>query len=124
MSRWEPTWAVGVPVILCGSPFGVECRRGAVLQRATRVGGSDATLELVTPEGRKTPELDDGVENREATRAMVHLFVRYVVDDEEPEVTGEKNLETMRLSDAVIRSSETGSAAVVGPSGSTGSSAG
>ncbi|MBI2941829.1 MAG: Gfo/Idh/MocA family oxidoreductase [Chloroflexi bacterium] len=90
-----------------GLEFRLECERGALIQRAKRVGG-EGTLALATRDGEQAIHLDSGVDNKRATRAMADLFASYVLDGIEPEVSGARNLVTLRLCDAVIRSAQTG----------------
>lgn len=90
-----------------GLEFRLECERGALVQRAGRLGG-EGTLEVLTGNRRESLPLDPGIDNREGTRLMADLFAAYVLDGAEPEVSGQRNLQTLRLCDAVIRSSRTG----------------
>lgn len=87
--------------------FRLECERGALIHRAKRVG-AEGTLLLATREGEESLPLDPGLDNRQATRGLADLFAAYLLDGVEPEVSGRRNLPTLRLCDAVIRASQSG----------------
>ena len=87
--------------------FRIECERGGLLHRAARSGG-EGTLVLSTRDGERPLPLDPAMDRRATGDGMAGLFVRYVRDGVEPEVSGRRNLPTLRLCDAIIRSSQTG----------------
>lgn len=90
-----------------GFEFRLECEHGALIHRAMRLGG-EGKLTAATRDGEISLALDRGLDNRMATRGMADLFAGYLLDDIEPEVSGERNLATLRLCDAIIRSSQSG----------------
>jgi predicted dehydrogenase len=92
-----------------GLEFRLECERGTLIHRAQRLGGP-GTLGLATRDGERPLPIDPGVENREATHFLADLFLNYVVEGVEPEISGAGNLPTLRLCDAVLRASRTGCA--------------
>lgn len=90
-----------------GHEFRVECERGALTHRANRVG-DEGQLLFVTRAGEQVVPLDAPVDPPGNGTGMAELFARYVLDGTEPEISGRRNLATMRLCDAIIRSSQTG----------------
>lgn len=91
--------------------FRLECERGALIHRAPRVGGQ-GSLSVATRDGEVELPRDEGMAPGEVPRAMADLFAAYALDGVEPEVSGRNNLATMRLCDAIIRSSALAGAAV------------
>jgi predicted dehydrogenase len=89
--------------------FRVECERGALIHRANRVGG-EGKLVIATREGEQPLALDPALDRRAGGAGMADLFARYVLNGVEPEVSGRRNLRTLRLCDAIIRSSQTSQA--------------
>jgi len=97
-----------------GHEFRVECERGALIHRANRVG-DEGHLLFVSRAGEQVLALDPPVDPPGTGTGMAELFARYVLDGVEPEISGRRNLATMRLCDAIIRASQTGQ--VVEPAG-------
>ncbi len=83
----------------------IECERGALVHRATRLGG-DGTLVVATRDGEKPVPLDPGLANRESSRGMADKFAAYILDGVEPEISGRRNLATLSLCDAILRSTQ------------------
>lgn len=81
----------------------VECAEGAIVQRGYRgqLTFQSAKSEILL-DNDPLPE----VANEDAM--MLRLFYNYVIHNQEPDISGRNNLETMRLIDACIRSSDTG----------------
>jgi predicted dehydrogenase len=87
-----------------GSLFRLECRDAALV--AERSGKSIQVIR-----GKETEEI--GLDELPYTNTDEHLtqiFHRAIATGEEPETSGRRNLDTMRLCDAIIRSGESGRA--------------
>ena len=92
--------------------FRIECAQAAQVQRGP-LQDIPTTLHAETTGGGAEPlSLDAGIENepREGICCVAHLLYNYVVNGVEPEVSGRRNLDTLRVIDAIIRSTETGRA--------------
>jgi predicted dehydrogenase len=87
-----------------GSLFRIECRDAALI--AERSGKN-----IQVARGRETEDLAlDRLPYDSTDQHLAQLFHRAITTGEEPETSGRRNLATMRLLDALIRSGETGRA--------------
>ena len=79
----------------------IECAAGALLWDGEGVG--------VVPSGeRERRALQPPAVARTSEQCVADAWWRYILDGQEPEVSGRNNLGTLRMIDAAIRSSETG----------------
>jgi predicted dehydrogenase len=87
-----------------GYSFRLECAEAAIV--AARSGGPLRALR-----GKETEEVPpDDPGYTDTDQHLARLFHRAITTGEEPETSGRRNLATMRLLDAIIRSGETGRA--------------
>lgn len=80
----------------------VECAEGAL------VWGSEEGLHLIRPGSREKQYLEVLKSERTPEATILHLFHKYVTTGVEPEISGRRNLATLRLVDATIRASNSG----------------
>ena len=87
-----------------GSLFRIECRDAALVAER---GGK----HIQVMSARETQEIGlDELPYTSTDEHLVQVFHRAITTGEEPETSGRRNLDTMRLCDAIIRSGETGRA--------------
>lgn len=97
-----------------GSLFRLECRDAALV--AERSGKSIQVIR-----GKETEQLGlDELPYESTDQHLAQLFDRAITTGEEPETSGRRNLATMRLCDAIIRSGETGRAITFDAKGGAG----
>lgn len=77
----------------------VECENGAL------VWGPQAPLHVLSPGGRELRQVPLPAETRTDTQQIVDQFFAYVTEGAEPGISGRRNLATLRLVDASVRSS-------------------
>ncbi|MGH2368973.1 MAG: hypothetical protein ACRDI2_12310, partial [Chloroflexota bacterium] len=87
-----------------GYSFRLECADAALV--AARGGGN---IQAVRGKETEVIPLDD-LGYASTDQHLAQLFHRAIATGEEPETSGRRNLATMRLLDAIIRSGETGQA--------------
>lgn len=78
----------------------IECAEGAL------AWGSKEGLRLLRPGSREKQYLELLKSDRTPEATVLHLFHRYITEGKEPEISGRKNLATLRLIDATVRSSD------------------
>jgi predicted dehydrogenase len=99
-----------------GSLFRIECRDAALV--AERSGKS---IQMI--HGKESEEIGlDELSYSSTDEYLTQVFHRAVTTGEEPETSGRRNLDTMRLCDAIIRSGETGHSIQLTSTGNSASS--